>query len=254
MSLKSISFDRTAPRPGFFIRTTDSITISTKTGVDINGLAMLLESNPLNIIITDAKPGGKHGFSGEDLEPGTTINCLVPSGVHAQFNEFDINVRTARGRSGVPDPHKSLTVSRCAGQSLIIVRNPEFSALEAAQDLKTNGIQILSPNVGGNRMSRVTVKATGMWMVVRSELYNPATMNNSSLTHYRGLLVTTIDVPGSNECKFKHLTKLLARIEKAISELESMNSSNDEISQLVNGFTNKQVQIKTLLQNFALPV
>lgn len=254
MSLKSISFDRNAPRPGFFIRATDSITISTKTGVDINGLAMLLESNPLNIIITDAKPGDRHGSSGEELEPGTSINCLVPSGVHAQFNEFDINVRTARGRSGIPEPHKSLTVSRCAGQSLIIVRDPEFSALEAAQDLKTNGIQILSPNVSGNRMSRVTVKATSMWMVVRSELYNPSTMNNSGLTHYRGLLVTAIDVPGSNECKYKHLTKLLDRIEKAISELESIKSSNDEISELVNGFTNKQLQIKSLLQNFALPV
>lgn len=252
MTLKSISFDRNAPRPGFFVRTTDSITISTKTGVDINGLAILLENNPLNIIITDAKPGSIDSSSGGNLEQGTIINCIVPSGAHAQFNEFDINVRTARGRSGLQEPHKSLTISRCAGQSLIIIRNPKFTALEAANDLKDNGIQILSPNVSGNRMGRITVKATDMWMVVRSELYNPATMSNSELTHYRGLLVTAIDVPGSNESKYNHLTKLSKRIEKANSELEIMSDGNIEISQLLNGLTNKHVLIQALLQDLTI--
>ena len=247
-SSNSISFDRNAPRPGFFVRQTDSISISTKRGVDLNGLAMLLESNPIQLIITEAKPGGRSKQTGVIVEAGTTINCLVPSGVHAQFNEFDINVRTIKENQGAHNPHKALTISRNVGQSIMLVRNPQFAAIDAAEDLKTNGIKVLSPNVNGNRTSRISIKATGLWMVVRSELYNPRLMNSSAMTHYKGLLVTSLEVVGTSAVKAQQLSLILERVEKAIVELKSMSNINNEVVEVQNGLSNKKNDIQLKLE------
>lgn len=247
---KSIAAERHARRPGYKVRDCDSISIMTKTGVDLQAVGELLESSPITVIVTETHLGGFCRENPEvELPENARVNCLTPTGVMSRHNVFDVNVRTARKHNANhTPPHKSLTISRGVGQSFMIVRNPEVSSLDAAQDLLENGIQILTGRISRTRQARIIVRASTAWLVVRSELYDPRLMSNSPLSNYRELAIKK--VPSCNISlnpeRYEQLLQFERDIESAIADLKKFGETGtlpNEVLRVREGLQEKLTNV-----------
>lgn len=255
-SSKSIAADRNARRPGCKVRDCDSISLMTKTGVDLQAVGRLLDCTPITVIITETYLGGPSRDNPEvELPEGARINCITPTGVLCRHNIFDVNVRTARKHNAnSTSPHKSLAISRGVGQAFMIVRNPEVSSLDAAKDLQENGIQILTGRVSGNRQARVIIKATTAWVVVRAELYDQRSMSKSPLDTYRELTVKKVpnhDIT-LNPDSYEDLLQTERDIESALTDLQQFSeveSHVDDIQRLRKNLQDKLLEVSARIDH-----
>ncbi|MDW2320230.1 hypothetical protein R7127_08045 [Vibrio sp. 1159] len=164
-------------RPGYKVKDIDSFTLMTKTGASIENIALHLDTTPIMIMVTEVFPGVEsRRHPGETLPHAARLNCVAPDVVHYRHNQKDVHVRTARLHNLEQNARKNLALSRGVGQGVFILRAPNVSPIESAEDLRNNGIQFVVSKVSPNRQARIVVSASDKWLVVRSELYNPDAM------------------------------------------------------------------------------
>ncbi|HFG1874079.1 hypothetical protein [Vibrio cholerae] len=219
-------------RPGYKVKDIDSFGLMTKTGANLEDVALQLDANPIMVMVTEVFPGGaskKH--PGETLPQAARLNCIAPEAVHYRHNQRDVNVRTARKHNYEQNTRKTLALSRGAGQGLFILRAPGVSPIEAAEDLKSNGIQFVVSKVAGNRQARINVSASDKWLVVRSELYNPHAMLRPTLSNsghqLNNAIIECLKAPASGDYEYLiEFESQLVRVLNVLAERGEVKSDN----------------------------
>ncbi|MVC22400.1 hypothetical protein D6V10_08075 [Vibrio cholerae] len=219
-------------RPGYKVKDIDSFGLMTKTGANLEDVALQLDANPIMVMVTEVFLGGaskKH--PGETLPQAARLNCIAPEAVHYRHNQRDVNVRTARKHNYEQNTRKTLALSRGAGQGLFILRAPDVSPIEAAEDLKSNGIQFVVSKVAGNRQARINVSASDKWLVVRSELYNPHAMLRPTLSNsghqLNNAIIECLKAPASGDYEYLiEFESQLVRVLNVLAERGEVKSDN----------------------------
>ncbi|HBC3592758.1 TPA: hypothetical protein KDZ08_004639 [Vibrio parahaemolyticus] len=231
---KELYVGRELRRPGYKVKDIDSFGLLTKTGANLEDVALQLDATPIMIIVTEVFLGGaskKH--PGEVLAQAARLNCIAPDVVHYRHNQRDVHVRTARKHNYEQNTRKTLALSRGAGQGLFIVRAPGVSPIEAAEDLKANGIQFVVTKVAGNRQARINVSASDKWLVVRSELYNPQAMLRPTLsnsTHQlNNAIVECLKAPVSED--YEYLIEFESQLVRVLDVLAERGEGKSENAQ-----------------------
>lgn len=219
-------------RPGYKVKDIDSFGLMTKTGANLEDVALQLDANPIMVMVTEVFLGGaSNKHPGETLPQAARLNCIAPEAVHYRHNQRDVNVRTARKHNYEQNTRKTLALSRGAGQGLFILRAPGVSPIEAAEDLKSNGIQFVVSKVAGNRQARINVSASDKWLVVRSELYNPHAMLRPTLSNsghqLNNAIIECLKAPASGDYEYLiEFESQLVRVLNVLAERGEVKSDN----------------------------